>query len=86
MTGIFEVDGFTWREIIILVLFAILFAWIACSFWIAVSGAVAGDTTDGDIGGDRIGVITSATGGVSLATMAAPTLMASSRLQLSTKG
>jgi MscS family membrane protein len=28
----------------------------------AVSGAVAGDTTDGDIGGDRIGVITSATG------------------------
>ena len=28
----------------------------------AVSGAVAGDTTDGDIGGDRIGVITSANG------------------------
>ena len=41
MTGIFEVDGFTWREIIILVLFAILFAWIASSFWIAVFGAVA---------------------------------------------
>ncbi len=28
----------------------------------AVSGAVAGDTTDGDLGGDRIGVITSADG------------------------
>ena len=28
----------------------------------AVSGAVSGDTTDGDIGGDRIGVITSANG------------------------
>lgn len=28
----------------------------------AVSGAVAGDTTDGDVGGDRIGVITSANG------------------------
>jgi len=41
MTGIFEVDGFTWREITILVLFAILFAWIASSFWIAVFGAVA---------------------------------------------
>jgi membrane glycosyltransferase len=27
MTGIFQVDGFTWREIFILVLFAILFAW-----------------------------------------------------------
>ena len=27
-----------------------------------VSGAVAGDTTDGDVGGDRIGVITSANG------------------------
>ena len=41
MTGIFEVDGFTWREIFILVLFAILFAWIASSFWIAVFGAFA---------------------------------------------
>ncbi len=28
----------------------------------AVSGAVSGDTTDGDVGGDRIGVITSANG------------------------
>jgi membrane glycosyltransferase len=41
MTGIFEVDDFTWREIFILILFAILFAWIASSFWIAVFGAFA---------------------------------------------
>ena len=41
MTGIFEVDGFTWREIVILVLFGILFAWIASSFWLAAFGAFA---------------------------------------------
>jgi len=43
----------------------------------AVSGAVAGDTTDGDIGGDRIGVIASATGGeepVRMVRLAAPSL------------
>ncbi len=41
MTGIFQVDGFTWREIVILVLFGILFAWIASSFWLAAFGAFA---------------------------------------------
>ena len=41
----------------------------------AVSGAVAGDTTDGDVGGDRIGVNTTATGGedpVRMVRLAAP--------------
>ena len=41
MAGVFQVDGFSIREIIILVLFAILFAWIASSFWMAVFGAFA---------------------------------------------
>ena len=41
MTGIFQVDDFTWSEGAILVLFAILFAWIAMSFWMAVFGAFA---------------------------------------------
>jgi membrane glycosyltransferase len=41
MAGVFQVDGFSTREITILVLFAILFAWIASSFWITVFGAFA---------------------------------------------
>jgi membrane glycosyltransferase len=41
MAGIFQVDDFTWRETAILALFAILFAWIAMSFWMAVFGAFA---------------------------------------------
>jgi membrane glycosyltransferase len=41
MAGVFQVDGFSIREIAILVLFAILFAWIASSFWMTVFGAFA---------------------------------------------
>jgi membrane glycosyltransferase len=41
MVGVLEVDGLTWREAAILALFAILFAWIASSFWLAVFGAWA---------------------------------------------
>jgi len=41
MAGVFQVDGFTLRETVILALFAILFAWIASSFWLAVFGAYA---------------------------------------------
>jgi membrane glycosyltransferase len=41
MAGVFQLDGFSPREITILVLFAILFAWIASSFWMTVFGAVA---------------------------------------------
>ena len=41
MAGVLQVDGFTAREIGILVLFAILFAWITSSFWLAVFGAYA---------------------------------------------
>lgn len=41
MAGVFQLDGFSAREIAILVLFAILFAWIASSFWMTVFGAVA---------------------------------------------
>ena len=41
MAGVFQVDGFSAREITILVLFAILFAWIASSFWLTVFGAFA---------------------------------------------
>ena len=41
MAGVFQVDGFSTREITILVLFAILFAWIALSFWMTVFGAFA---------------------------------------------
>jgi membrane glycosyltransferase len=41
MAGIYQVDRFTWRETGILILFAILFAWIALSFWLAVFGAFA---------------------------------------------
>ncbi|HXB52880.1 MAG TPA: glucans biosynthesis glucosyltransferase MdoH, partial [Rhizomicrobium sp.] len=41
MAGVFEVDGFSPRELVILGLFAILFAWIASSFWMTVFGAFA---------------------------------------------
>ncbi len=41
MVGVLQVDGLTLRETAILVLFAILFAWIASSFWLAVFGAWA---------------------------------------------
>ena len=41
MVGVLQIDGLTWREAAILVLFAILFAWIASSFWLAVFGAWA---------------------------------------------
>jgi membrane glycosyltransferase len=41
MAGVFQVDGFSVREIVILILFAILFAWIALSFWMTVFGAFA---------------------------------------------
>ena len=41
MAGVFEVDGFSLRELVILGLFAILFAWIASSFWMTVFGAFA---------------------------------------------
>ena len=41
MAGVFQVDGFSIREIVILGLFAILFAWIASSFWMTVFGAFA---------------------------------------------
>jgi membrane glycosyltransferase len=41
MAGVFQVDDFTWSETAILLLFAILFAWIAMSFWMAVFGAFA---------------------------------------------
>src|ERR1700744_4774045 len=41
MAGVFQVVGFSIREITILALFAILFAWIASSFWMTVFGAFA---------------------------------------------
>jgi membrane glycosyltransferase len=41
MAGVLQFDGFTAREIVILALFAILFAWIAMSFWLSVFGAWA---------------------------------------------
>ncbi len=41
MAGVFQVDGFSAREITILALFAILFAWIASSFWLTIFGAFA---------------------------------------------
>src|SRR5882672_2766536 len=41
MAGVLQFDGFTVREVTILALFAILFAWIAASFWLAVFGAWA---------------------------------------------
>jgi membrane glycosyltransferase len=41
MAGVFQMDGFSTREIIILALFAILFTWIAMSFWMTLFGAFA---------------------------------------------
>ena len=41
MAGVLQFDGFTLREIVILALFAILFAWIAMSFWLALFGVWA---------------------------------------------
>ena len=41
MAGVFQEGGFSAREVTILVLFAILFAWIASSFWLVVFGAFA---------------------------------------------
>jgi membrane glycosyltransferase len=41
MAGVFQVDGVSLREGAILALFAILFAWIASSFWLTVFGAFA---------------------------------------------
>jgi membrane glycosyltransferase len=41
MAGVLQFDGFTPREVVILALFAILFAWIASSFWLAAFGAWA---------------------------------------------
>lgn len=41
MLGVLQFDGLSIREAVILILFAILFAWIAASFWLTVFGAVA---------------------------------------------
>jgi len=41
MAGVLQLGGFTAREIVILALFAILFAWIVSSFWLAVFGVWA---------------------------------------------
>jgi membrane glycosyltransferase len=41
MAGVLQIDGLTIREAAILTLFAILFAWISSSFWLAVFGAWA---------------------------------------------
>jgi membrane glycosyltransferase len=41
MAGVLQADGFTLREVVILVLFAILFAWIVSSFWLALFGVWA---------------------------------------------
>ncbi|MCU1386541.1 MAG: glucosyl transferase, partial [Acidobacteria bacterium] len=41
MLGVLQVDGLTIREATILTLFAILFAWIASSFWLTLFGAFA---------------------------------------------
>ncbi|HEY8254615.1 MAG TPA: glucans biosynthesis glucosyltransferase MdoH [Rhizomicrobium sp.] len=41
MAGVFQIDGFTLREGIIMVLFAILFGWIASSFWMVAFGFFA---------------------------------------------
>jgi membrane glycosyltransferase len=41
MLGVLQVDGLTLREAAILLLFAILFAWIAASFWLTLFGAWA---------------------------------------------
>ncbi len=39
--GVLNSDGFSVNEAVIVFLFAILFAWIAASFWLSVFGAVA---------------------------------------------
>jgi membrane glycosyltransferase len=41
MLGVLQIDGLTIREATILLLFAILFAWIASSFWLTLFGAFA---------------------------------------------
>ena len=41
MVGVLQVDGLSFLEAATLFLFAILFAWIASSFWLAVFGAWA---------------------------------------------
>ena len=41
MAGVLQFDGFTPREVVILALFAILFAWIVSSFWLALFGVWA---------------------------------------------
>jgi len=41
MAGVLQSDGFTPREVVILALFAILFAWIVSSFWLALFGVWA---------------------------------------------
>jgi len=41
LLGVLQIDGLRGREVAILVLFAILFAWISASFWLACFGAVA---------------------------------------------
>ena len=38
MAGVLQLDGYSVREVVILSLFAILFAWIASSFWLSVFG------------------------------------------------
>ena len=38
MLGVLQNDGLSWREGVILFLFAILFAWIASSFWLTLFG------------------------------------------------
>jgi membrane glycosyltransferase len=39
--SVLRIDGVTGAEALVLILFAVLFAWIAASFWMAVFGAVA---------------------------------------------
>ncbi len=41
MLGVLQIDGLTIREATILLLFAILFAWIAASFWLSLFGTFA---------------------------------------------
>jgi membrane glycosyltransferase len=41
MLGVLQIDGLTIREATILLLFAILFAWIASSFWLTLFGTFA---------------------------------------------
>lgn len=41
LLGVMQFDGLSFREAIILALFAVLFAWISVSFWLACFGAYA---------------------------------------------